>query len=200
MIPAKTILFMSIISPKTILIVSLAYFALLFLVAYYAEKCRKKGNCLLKNSHIYSLSLAVYCTSWTFYGSVGKAATSGLEFLPIYLAPLLLLLPGGFFYAKSSSSANSKILPVLLTFSPAAMTVPQFLAQLSLCLRSLGLPLYSLTAESNCPDFTNPVDAFSNHRHRAVRLQRQASGKYRYSILRCFTACHLRYVVWRKKP
>jgi len=90
MIAAKTTLFMAAISTKMVLLVSFGYFTLLFLVACYAEKCRKTGNCLLKNSHIYSLSLAVYCTSWTFYGSVGKAATSGLEFLPIYLGPTLI--------------------------------------------------------------------------------------------------------------
>ncbi|MEA3543980.1 MAG: stage II sporulation protein E, partial [Thermodesulfobacteriota bacterium] len=100
MIPAKTILFMSIISTKTVLLVSLGYFALLFLVAYYAEKCRKTGTCLLKNSHVYSLSLAVYCTSWTFYGSVGKAATSGLEFLPIYLGPTLIAFTWWFVLRK----------------------------------------------------------------------------------------------------
>ena len=100
MIPAKTTLFMSIISAKTVLFVSLGYFALLFLVALYAEKCRKTGTCLLKNSHVYSLSLAVYCTSWTFYGSVGKAATSGLEFLPIYLGPTLIAFTWWFLLRK----------------------------------------------------------------------------------------------------
>ncbi|MCD6187660.1 MAG: SpoIIE family protein phosphatase [Desulfuromusa sp.] len=91
---------MSIISAKTVLLVSLGYFALLFLVALYAEKCRKTGSCLLKNSHVYSLSLAVYCTSWTFYGSVGKAATSGLEFLPIYLGPTLIAFTWWFLLRK----------------------------------------------------------------------------------------------------
>ncbi len=100
MTPAKSVLFTSIISTKTVLLVSLGYFAILFLVAYYAEKCRKSGNCLLKNSHIYSLSLAVYCTSWTFYGSVGKAATSGLEFLPIYLGPTLIAFTWWFVLRK----------------------------------------------------------------------------------------------------
>ncbi len=100
MIPAKTILFMSLISSKTVLFVSLGYFTLLFLVACYAETCRKKGNCLFKNSHIYSLSIAVYCTSWTFYGSVGKAATSGLEFLPIYLGPTLIAFAWWFLLRK----------------------------------------------------------------------------------------------------
>jgi len=88
------------ISAKTILLISFGYFAILFLVALFAEKCRRKGNCLLKNSHIYSLSLAVYCTSWTFYGSVGKAATSGLEFLPIYLGPTLIAFTWWFLLRK----------------------------------------------------------------------------------------------------
>jgi len=100
MIAAKSILFMSVISTKTVLLISLGYFILLFLVACYAEKCRKMDNCLLKNSHVYSLSLAVYCTSWTFYGSVGKAATSGLEFLPIYLGPTLIAFTWWFLLRK----------------------------------------------------------------------------------------------------
>ena len=90
MIPAKTGLFMSIISAKTVLLISLSYFALLFLVAYYADRRRKAGKSLLTNSYIYTLSLAVYCTSWTYYGSVGWAATSGLEFIPIYIGPTLI--------------------------------------------------------------------------------------------------------------
>lgn len=44
---------------------------------------------------IYGLSLAVYCTTWTFYGSVGKAATGGMSFITIYLGPTLLLFAGG---------------------------------------------------------------------------------------------------------
>jgi PAS domain S-box-containing protein len=68
----------------------LGYLFLLFAVAYYAEKQEKRGKSIVNNPYIYSLSLAVYCTSWTFYGSVGKAATSGLSFLTIYLGPTLM--------------------------------------------------------------------------------------------------------------
>ncbi len=63
---------------------------LLFAVAYYAERKEKSGKSIVNNPYIYSLSLAVYCTSWTFYGSVGKAATSGLSFLTTYLGPTLM--------------------------------------------------------------------------------------------------------------
>ncbi len=71
-------------------IIVFVYLLILFSVAYYAERMEKKGKSIVNNPYIYSLSLAVYCTSWTFYGSVGKAATSGLSFLTTYLGPTLM--------------------------------------------------------------------------------------------------------------
>ncbi|MCD6527318.1 MAG: SpoIIE family protein phosphatase [Desulfuromonas sp.] len=70
--------------------ISLCYFLLLFAVAFYADRRRRQGKSIVTNASIYSLSLAVYCTSWTYYGSVGRAATSGLDFLTIYLGPTLI--------------------------------------------------------------------------------------------------------------
>lgn len=72
-----------------ILLVSFAYLCLLFAIAYYGDKRADEGRSLANNAYIYALSLAVYCTSWTFYGSVGRAAASGIDFLPIYLGPTL---------------------------------------------------------------------------------------------------------------
>lgn len=69
----------------------LGYLSLLFMIAYYAERREKTGRSIVSNPYVYSLSLAVYCTSWTFYGSVGKAATSGLSFLTIYIGPTLMI-------------------------------------------------------------------------------------------------------------
>jgi Na+/proline symporter/signal transduction histidine kinase len=63
---------------------------LLFSVAYFAERKELQGKSLVANPYVYSLSLAVYCTSWTFYGSVGAAANSGLSFLTIYIGPTLM--------------------------------------------------------------------------------------------------------------
>jgi len=100
MTPDKTLLPLSMISTNTVLLVSLFYFLLLFIVAYYADRRKQLGKSLLTNSHIYSLSLAVYCTSWTFYGSVGRAATSGLEFLPIYIGPTLIAFTWWFLLRK----------------------------------------------------------------------------------------------------
>ncbi|GLI39289.1 SpoIIE family protein phosphatase [Geobacter hydrogenophilus] len=60
---------------------SLLYIGLLYAVAYFADRRHEAGRSIVANSFVYSLSLAVIYTSWTFYGSVGRAATSGIEFL-----------------------------------------------------------------------------------------------------------------------
>jgi len=73
-----------------IVIASFAYVGLLFAIAYYGDKRADAGRSIIANPYIYALSLAVYCTAWTFYGSVGRAATSGIGFLPIYLGPTLM--------------------------------------------------------------------------------------------------------------
>src|ERR1035437_3091553 len=69
--------------------ISLLYTALIFLVAWYAHHRKETGRSIISNPIIYTLSLGVYCTSWTYYGSVGKAATTGIDFLLIYLGPSL---------------------------------------------------------------------------------------------------------------
>ncbi len=73
-----------------ILLVSLCYLGILFAIASYADKRADVGRSIISNPSIYTLSIAVYCTAWTFYGSVGRAAETGLGFLPIYLGPTLM--------------------------------------------------------------------------------------------------------------
>ncbi|HKK01775.1 MAG TPA: sodium:solute symporter, partial [Desulfuromonadales bacterium] len=85
---------------STVTIVSLLYFGLLFAIAYYADKRRKAGKSITANANVYALSMAVYMTSWTFYGSVGRAATSGLDFLPVYLGPTLMAFSWWFLLRK----------------------------------------------------------------------------------------------------
>ncbi|OGA17034.1 MAG: histidine kinase [Betaproteobacteria bacterium RIFCSPLOWO2_02_FULL_66_14] len=70
---------------------SFAYLGLLFAIAYYADRRADAGRSLIANPYIYSLSLAVYATAWTFYGSVGRAASDGVGFLPIYIGPTLMI-------------------------------------------------------------------------------------------------------------
>ncbi|WP_299367070.1 sensor histidine kinase [Winogradskyella sp.] len=65
----------------------IAYLATLFFIAFIAEKNSKSK--WVNNAIVYTLSLAVYCTAWTYYGSIGIAANSGIDFLPIYLGPVI---------------------------------------------------------------------------------------------------------------
>ncbi|MCM2357722.1 MAG: ATP-binding protein [Geobacteraceae bacterium] len=73
-------------------ILGVGYLLGLFAIAYATDKAREMGRSPVDNPWVYSFSLAVYCTSWTYYGSVGQAASTGLGFLPIYLGPTLIFL------------------------------------------------------------------------------------------------------------
>ena len=77
-----------------ILFVSFGYVGLLFVIAYYGDKRADAGRSIISNPYIYALSLAVYCTTWTYYGSVGLASHSGLSFLTIYIGPTLMVTLG----------------------------------------------------------------------------------------------------------
>ncbi|MGR3493406.1 MAG: histidine kinase dimerization/phospho-acceptor domain-containing protein, partial [Shimia sp.] len=80
--------------PLNILVLfCVTYVAILFGVAFWAERRAERGvDAWLRSPLIYTLALSVYCTAWTFYGAVGYAARSGLEFLTIYLGPTGVLL------------------------------------------------------------------------------------------------------------
>jgi Na+/proline symporter/signal transduction histidine kinase len=71
-----------------LLIILSIYLAILFYIAHWAEK--NNNSKWTNNPYVYSLSLAVYCTAWTYYGSIGVAADNGLSFLPIYLGPIII--------------------------------------------------------------------------------------------------------------
>jgi Na+/proline symporter/signal transduction histidine kinase len=74
-----------------IVLTSFAYLGLLFGIAYFAGKRADAGRSVIASPYVYSLSLAVYATAWTFYGSVGRAASDGVGFLPIYIGPTLMI-------------------------------------------------------------------------------------------------------------
>ena len=74
-----------------IIILALAYIGFLFLVASYGDRRRERARSTASRLLIYPLSLAIYCTSWTFFGSVGLASRTGYEFLTIYIGPMLMV-------------------------------------------------------------------------------------------------------------
>jgi PAS domain S-box-containing protein len=78
-------------NPLLIFLVVMVYIGVLFYIAYTVEKDTAMAGKLARSPLVYSLSLAVYCTSWTYYGSVGQVAGSGLSFLAIYLGPTVTI-------------------------------------------------------------------------------------------------------------
>ena len=81
-----------VISPHLVIGVSFGYLLVLFVIAAYGDRRAARGRSVIGSGWIYALSLGVYCSAWTYFGSVGRAAASGVWFLPIYLGPMLAML------------------------------------------------------------------------------------------------------------
>lgn len=130
-----------------ILLTSLAYLGTLFAIAWWGDRRAENGRSVIRNPLIYTLSIAVYCTSWTFYGAVGSAARSGPEYLPIYLGPTLVFLGWWFVLRKivrigkvhritsiadfiSSRYGKSSGMSVLVTLVAIAFVMPYIALQL----------------------------------------------------------------------
>jgi Na+/proline symporter len=74
-----------------VVVASVAYLGLLFAIARYGDRRADRGASIISNGYVYALSLCVYATSWTYYGSVGRAASTGLGYLPIYLGATVMV-------------------------------------------------------------------------------------------------------------
>ena len=79
------------LQPWVVIAFALGYISLLFVVASYGDETRRFGRTRGWRRFIYPLSLAIYCTSWTFFGSVGLASRTGFEFLTIYIGPIFVI-------------------------------------------------------------------------------------------------------------
>ncbi|MCW8908598.1 MAG: histidine kinase, partial [Sedimenticola sp.] len=122
--------------------ISLAYLGLLFLIAHFTDRRARQGRSIGANPYVYSLSLAVYCTSWTFYGSVGRAATDGIGFLPIYLGPTLLFLVAPFLLRKILKIAELQRTTSIADFISSRYGKSQILAGLVTVVAVIGIMPY----------------------------------------------------------
>nr|MCU0805354.1 histidine kinase [Burkholderiales bacterium] len=149
--------------------VSLAYLGALFGIAYWADRRAVAGRSVIASPLVYALSLSVYATSWTFYGSVGRAASDGVGFLPIYVGPTLAAVLFWVVLRKmvrisktnritsiadfvGSRYGKSGLLAGLVTVIAVVGTVPYISLQLKAVSASFGL----LTRH---PDATAPAHA-----------------------------------------
>ena len=143
-----------------ILATSLGYLLALFALAWYGDRRASDpaGQYLVSNPYVFSLSIAIYCTSWTYYGSVGRAATSGFGFLPIYLGPTIVFTLGWFVLRKilricktqritsiadfiSSRYGKSQLIGSLVTVIAVVGIVPYIALQLKAVSMSFGVVL-----------------------------------------------------------
>ncbi|UTM58994.1 hybrid sensor histidine kinase/response regulator [Photobacterium sp. CCB-ST2H9] len=120
--------------------VSLAYLGLLFLIAWYGDK--HTGWMSRWRPWIYSLSIAVYCTSWTFYGTVGQASRDLWSFLPIYLAPILVFTFGWRVFARLILIAKREHITSIADFIAARYGKSQGLAVLVTLIAVVGILPY----------------------------------------------------------
>jgi len=136
------------LSVNVLLAVCLSYVALLFAVAFVVDRRHRRGRIgWLHSPVVYTLSISVYCTSWTFYGAVGSAARNGLEFITIYLGPTLVFVGWWWLLRKlvrigrvhritsiadliSSRYGKSSRLAVLVTVIAVVATTPYIALQL----------------------------------------------------------------------
>ncbi len=156
-------------SLNLLIAVCLSYVVLLFAIAFMAERAalRGQGSWLLRSPLVYTLSLSIYCTAWTFYGAVGNAARSGLEYVTIYLGPSLVILGWWWVLRRlvrigrsskvtsiadliSSRFGKSNALAIVVTVM-AVITVTPYIA-LQLQSVSLSLSIFSAAEQGGSGD------------------------------------------------
>lgn len=124
-----------------ILVASLAYLLSLFAIAWYGDRTAS-GSGERRTPLLYALSFGVYCTSWTFYGAVGRAATGGFYFLPIYIGPILMIGLGWPILARIVRVAKSENVVSISDFLSARYGKSRGLAALVTITAVIGLLPY----------------------------------------------------------
>lgn len=130
------------ITIQTIVITISLYILLNFLVAAYAYTRYKNGRSIVSNSFVYALSITVYCTTWTYYGSVGRAATSGLDFIAIYLGPSLTAFSWWFILRKIVRVSKENNITSIADFISSRYGKSQFLGAIITVISVMGIVPY----------------------------------------------------------
>ena len=133
---------MSLRGEWTVLAVAFGYLALLFLIAAWGDRRAARGRSIIGSPTIYALSIAVYCTAWTFYGSVGRAAETGPSFLLIYLGPTLAMLLAPFVTRKMVRIARAQRLTSIADFISARYGKSTGLGALVALIALIGITPY----------------------------------------------------------
>ena len=130
------------LGPRLIVVYSLLYLAVLFAIAYWADKRADQNRSAISNPLVYALSMAVYCTAWTYYGSVGRAAGTGVGFLPIYLGPTLIAMLWGTLLLKMVRVSKTQRITSIADFIASRYGKSQVLGGVVTVIAVLGVVPY----------------------------------------------------------
>lgn len=143
----------------TIIAVALAYLGALFAVASYGDRIARRRRAGTPRPFIYALSLGVYCTSWTFFGSVGLSAQSGLDFLPIYIGPIIMLVCGWPLLIKIVEIAKKQNITSIADFIAARYGKNQALGAVVAAIAVIGtLPYIALQLKAVASSLTTLLE------------------------------------------
>jgi Na+/proline symporter/nitrogen-specific signal transduction histidine kinase len=129
-------------STVTLAGLALAYLLLLFAIAYAADRRAEAGRSVIGHAAVYALAMGVYCTAWTYFGSVGRAASSGLWFLPIYLGPTLAMVLASIVLRKMVRIARTQRITSIADFIASRHGKSRLLAALVSLIAIVGIVPY----------------------------------------------------------
>lgn len=121
---------------------SFCYLLLLFAIAQWAEKRKDRAKSFFHSPYIYALSLAVYCSAWTFYGSIGRVETNGMDFLTTYLGPALIAPLYGIVLKKMIRISKTQRISTVADFISARYGKSSFLGALVSIISIFGVVPY----------------------------------------------------------
>src|SRR6202167_5006909 len=153
------------VTGPTVIAVSIGYVLLLFCIAWWGDHGGRKYLFGRSRTVVYALSLAVYCTSWTYYGSVGLASAHGLDFLPIYIGPILVIGFGAPFIARIANLARAQNVSTVADFRSARYGKSQAVAAVAALIALIGsAPYVALQLKAVAPTILMVVNSFDRGR------------------------------------
>lgn len=131
------------LSADFVIATAVGYVGLLFVLAYFGDRrARSNQKSFLHSPAVYTLSISVYCTSWTFYGAVGNAARSGLEFLTIYLGPTIVFVGWWFLLRRLVRISHRQRITSVADLLSSRFGKSNRLAVLVTCIAVIGIAPY----------------------------------------------------------
>ncbi len=148
-----------------IFLAAVAYVTMLFVVASVGDGRARRSSAATPRPYIYALSLAIYCTSWTFFGSVGLASQHGFDFLSIYIGPIIVFVFGFPLLKRLIRLVKAEKITSIADFLAARYGKSFAVASIATIIATIGtIPYIALQLRS----ISGSVDLMVTHYHQAA--------------------------------